>query len=395
MNSTENGSQLEAQPWYKPHMTAILQTSSIFASSSASGADWREVGRKILESLETVRTENDGMCVGFIYVTNALKDDLPALLTLLKNVTRIQDWHGASAHGVCGSGKSYAEVPAASVLIGRLLPDSFHGFTHAPTDALPDETRAWLSSHAASIVVTHGQLTPHSAAQLSSIRDNHMLYCIGGFSDLHVAKGALTQAPLSGLIFGANTRVMTGISYGCVLTGAPGRITKCSGSVIETINDKPAYQVLYESLREIELEGENRKGNVHAAFPVPGADTSSYLTRNITAADEDTGTITVAHNFARGDTIRFAYRDAMTATMDLTQALTGLYARGSAEMGAANFKPKAILYFGCGARMDAANDEAALIRHVFGDVPMAGFYATGEICNGHVYGYAGIVTLFL
>lgn len=376
-------------------MTAILQTSGQFAATAASGADWREVGRKILEALETIRTEDDGMSLGFIYVTPALKEDLPALLTLLRNVTRIQDWYGSSGFGVCGAGFSFSNEPAASVLIGRLPAGSFHGFGAAPSDTLPDDTLVWLSKNLASVALTHGHFTPAACAQLSSMRDNHMLYCVGGFSDMHIAKNQIAPTPLSGVIFDANARVMTAASYGCVLAGDALRITTCTGNVIETINDKPAYTMLYESLRAIDLEGDNRKGNVHAAFPVPGADTSAYLTRNIIAADEEAGTITVAHQFARGDTIRFAYRDAMTATMDLTHVLTGLYARATNEMGAANFKPKAILYFGCGARMDPANDEAALIKRVFGDVPTAGFYASGEICNGHAYGYSGIVTLFL
>lgn len=376
-------------------MTAILQTSSYFASSTASGSDWRDVGRKILESLESVRTENDGMSLGFVYVTHALKEHLPELLTLLKTVTRIQHWYGSTAHGVCGGGKSFANEMAASVLIGRLAPDSFHGFALTESDTLPEKTLSWLSGHMTSAALTHGHFTQQAAAQLSALRDNHLLYTVGGFSDGHIAKGAVAQTPLSGIIFDSSARVMTAASFGCVLAGDTHRITKCNGTLIETINDKPAYTMLYESLRDIELDGDNRKGNVHAAFPVPGADTSAYLTRNITAADEEAGTITVAHNFVRGDAIRFAYRDAMTATMDLTHVLTGLYARGTAEMGAANFKPKAIIYFGCGARMDQDNDEAALIRRVFGDVPMVGFYASGEICNGHVYGYSGIITLFL
>ena len=62
-------------------MTALLQTSSAFASATAQGADWRDVGRQILEALESIRTPDDGMNIGFLYVTSQLAADLQNLLT--------------------------------------------------------------------------------------------------------------------------------------------------------------------------------------------------------------------------------------------------------------------------------------------------------------------------
>ena len=65
-------------------MTAILQTSTTFASATAFGGDWREVGRELLEALESVRTEGDGMNIGFVYVTSEMMRDLPSLLKLFR-----------------------------------------------------------------------------------------------------------------------------------------------------------------------------------------------------------------------------------------------------------------------------------------------------------------------
>lgn len=36
-----------------------------------------------------------------------------------------------------------------------------------------------------------------------------------------------------------------------------------------------------------------------------------------------------------------------------------------------------------------------LIKDIIGDVPLAGFYASGEAAKGHLYNYTGILTLFL
>jgi len=381
---------------------AVLQTSSAFASASASGADWREVGRKILEALESIRTEADQMNIGFLYTTVDLTPDLPALLSLLKDVTRIAHWYGSTGQGICGNGLSYAGQPAAVAMIGTLPPDSFHGFS-LPDDAhLPGKLQDWMKNRTPSAGFTHGILCAQAASRLRVLRERDGLYAIGGFAGgpdaCHISDGSIVHSEtLSGVFVDSSVTLMTATSFGCAHAGGTGRITKCSGNVIEEINHKPACEALHEAIDSLQLEsGASRSGHVHAAFPVPGSDHGVYLVRNITNADEETGHLSVAHHFEEGDAVRFVYRDRMTATSDLTQVLTGLYGRAADQLGAANTKPKAILYFGCGARMpEDGDDEAQLIKKVFGDVPMAGFYTAAEICNGHVFGYTGILAVFL
>ena len=36
----------------------------------------------------------------------------------------------------------------------------------------------------------------------------------------------------------------------------------------------------------------------------------------------------------------------------------------------------------------------AIVRHALGDVPLAGFFAAGEIARHHLYGYTGVLTVF-
>jgi small ligand-binding sensory domain FIST len=35
-----------------------------------------------------------------------------------------------------------------------------------------------------------------------------------------------------------------------------------------------------------------------------------------------------------------------------------------------------------------------LVRHALGDVPLVGFLSGGEIAHRHLYGYAGVLTVF-
>ena len=390
-----------------------LLTSTAFACMAASGIDWRDIGRKILEKIETVRTEEDGMTIGFLYVTQELGHDMPSLLSLLKNVTRIAHWYGASGQGICGNGVSYVGVPAASVMIGRLPAGSFHGFTLPLNDAtiMPPELQAWMKTHLPVAAITHGVLSASSVTRLGVAREREGLFTVGGFAvghsgGQHVADSAVvSDHPLSGVVVDHTARVLTGTSFGCTPAGVAGRITSCRGNVIETIDNEPAFAFLRRAVDRLKIEEEAEPhGHVHAAFPVVGSDTNILLMRNITAADEKTETLTIAHSFARGDAIQFVWRDRHTTLSDLARTVRGLHARAASETGMPNPKPKAILYFGCGARLPqyegdpaggVADDEADISRVVMGDVPMAGFYTAAEICNGHVFGYTGVIVLFL
>jgi small ligand-binding sensory domain FIST len=57
------------------------------------------------------------------------------------------------------------------------------------------------------------------------------------------------------------------------------------------------------------------------------------------------------------------------------------------------------IYVSCAGRggphFGAPSAELQLIRHALGDVPLVGFFAGGEIAHQHVYGYTGVLTVFV
>jgi small ligand-binding sensory domain FIST len=60
--------------------------------------------------------------------------------------------------------------------------------------------------------------------------------------------------------------------------------------------------------------------------------------------------------------------------------------------------PKGGLYISCLGRGRSLfgdnSEEMKIISEVFGDIPLVGFYANGEIAGQRLYGYTGILTLF-
>ena len=57
------------------------------------------------------------------------------------------------------------------------------------------------------------------------------------------------------------------------------------------------------------------------------------------------------------------------------------------------------LYISCAGRggphFGAPGAELQLVRHALGDVPLVGFFAGGEIARHHLYGYTGVLTVFV
>jgi small ligand-binding sensory domain FIST len=56
------------------------------------------------------------------------------------------------------------------------------------------------------------------------------------------------------------------------------------------------------------------------------------------------------------------------------------------------------IYVSCSGRggphFGGASAELQIIQHALGDVPLAGFFAGGEIARHHLYGYTGVLTVF-
>src|SRR5262249_1716542 len=120
-------------------------------------------------------------------------------------------------------------------------------------------------------------------------------------------------------------------------------------------------------------------------------DTGDYLVRNLMGIDPRQGWIAIAENVAPGDPIVFCRRDADSARRDMQRMLGQLAGRLSGQ-------PKAGGYVSCCARgatlVDEQDVEAAMIRETFGDIPLIGFFANGEISRDRVYGHTGVLTLF-
>lgn len=402
-------------------------TSTHFVSTIATGENWRDISKKILEQLESVKTDGFRPNVGFLYVTESLAADAGSIITLFKSVTGIEHWTGCVALGVCGNGIEYMNVPAISVLAGQVEKDHVRGFHAAGPNfkKLHNELEPWLNTHDPMLVVVHADpfVDSHPAAALEEIDEMVGGFMVGGLSSSRKESAIFSKEAMpggiSGLVFSQDVLVATALSQGYTPMGSLHEISRTDDHVIGYLDGRMPFEVFSEDMRTMAeqrlgykpldaiIKGDLQpdlsnilSGAVHVAFPVAGSDQKDYLVRNIMAIDPDTGIMAVGEVIEDGMKMMFVHRDDETVRNDLASTLVTLHKRVLHERG--SFTPKAALYISCVARMsvpfaggDKAGGEMALLREVLGDIPVAGFYAGGEVSNNRLYGYTGLLTLFL
>ena len=161
-----------------------------------------------------------------------------------------------------------------------------------------------------------------------------------------------------------------------------------------TLDNRPALEVLKEEIGEILARDLTRiGGHIFAAFPIEGSDTGDYLVRNLMGFDPDQGVLAVGDYLEEEKSLMFCRRDGNTARADMQRMLERLRRRvGQDEI-------RGGVYVSCLGRgrhqFGEDSEELKMIQDALGDFPLVGFFASGEIYHGRLYGYTGVLTLFL
>jgi len=382
---------------------------------AAAAPAWATVAKGCLEALGELP---EGASLGFVYATDALAADLGSIVTFLRERSGIAAWVGTVGLGVMASGVEFYDRPALSVLVAALPEDAFRAF--APVSAAPGDGGlgafraahgAWIARHRPILGVVHGD--PSNAAVtdiVEGVAAATSAFLVGGLTASagelpQIAEGGLasgrvsgssvSKGGVSGVLISSEQLVVAGLSQGCTPIGAAHVITEAEGArgLVKTIDDRPAVEVLRDEVGELLARDLRRIGGyIFAGLPIPGSDTGDYLVRNVIGLDLERGWLQIGAELRAGDRLLFCRRDHQTARADLKRMLEDLRERAGAA-------PRGALYFSCVARgrhlFGRQSEELRLIRETFGDMPLTGFFANGEICNNRLYGYTGVLTLLL
>jgi small ligand-binding sensory domain FIST len=342
----------------------------------------------------------EGANLGLLYATAELSEDLSSILTSLCEQTCVESWVGTVGLGIAASGVEYHGRPAIAVLVGALPEDSFRVFEPVRGDlrSFKDTHGAWVAQHHPVFGIVHGDpRTPRLDGILDELTAVTSTFLVGGLTagpdDFPQIAGQIGAGGLSGVLFAPELPVVAGLSQGCTPISEVRTITKAEQNVIMTIDGRPALEVFKEDIGELLARDLRRVGGyIYAAFPVAGTDTGDYLVRNLVGIDLERGWIAVGELVEEGKRLMFCRRDHESAEQDLKRMLADVKRR-------AETPPKAAVYYSCVARgpnlFGPQSEELKLVRDALGDLPLVGFYANGEISNNRLYGYTGVLALFL
>ncbi|WP_433733220.1 FIST signal transduction protein [Nocardia sp. CA-129566] len=171
------------------------------------------------------------------------------------------------------------------------------------------------------------------------------------------------------------------VSQGCRPIGYPYIVTGARGALITELGGRPPFDRLREMVEVLPPDQQElvTRGlqigivvDEHLATPGQG----DFLIRGLLGADPSSGAIEIGELVEVGTTVQFQVRDAVGADEDLRAALVHM---GSDLPG----RPAGALLFTCNGRgrrmFGVADHDAATIEDLLDGIPLAGFFAAGEI----------------
>jgi small ligand-binding sensory domain FIST len=182
-----------------------------------------------------------------------------------------------------------------------------------------------------------------------------------------------------GVSIAGNVDVGCVVSQGCRPIGRTLTVTRAHGNVIEELDGRPALQVLHdvgmalgEAERQLMTKGLLLGTVIDSEKKHVGR--GDFLVRGVLGFDRGKESIAVGDVPSPGQTVQFHVRDAVAAAEDLQLLL-------DAEV--MDDRPLAALLFTCNGRgrrlFGEVGHDTRVIAERLGRVPLAGFFAAGEI----------------
>jgi small ligand-binding sensory domain FIST len=120
-----------------------------------------------------------------------------------------------------------------------------------------------------------------------------------------------------------------------------------------------------------------------------------FLIKNVVGIDPNAGAIAIGDYVRAGQTVQFHVRDEDSADADLRSLL------GQARESTAS-PPAGALLFTCNGRgtrlFSVDNHDASAVQNAYSGIPLAGFFAQGELGpvggKNYIHGFTASVALF-
>jgi small ligand-binding sensory domain FIST len=386
-----------------------------FAAALSTAAD---TGRAVIEAcsqaLEQLRGKPD---LAFVFFSTHHAEAARALNAAAWQTLQAGRLLGCSGESIVGNDQEIENGPAVSVWLARwdrpVQETPFHLVLERTSDGptllgWPDEL-AGAPADEAFVLLLGDPFTFPVELMFQHLEAEHRgLRVMGGMASGGRAPGEcvlmlddrIPDQGAVGVLVRGPVKVRSVVSQGCRPIGKPMVVTKGRENLLLELGGKSAgeqLQELWQGLSERdqqlvqrglhvgrvinEYQGEFRRGD--------------FLVRNVVGFDPKSGAVAITDRVRVGQTVQFHVRDAVSADEDLHELLR-LDASAHAN------KPGGALLFTCNGRgrnlFPQPHHDATVIRQEAGPVPLAGFFAQGELGpvggQNFIHGFTVSVALF-
>jgi small ligand-binding sensory domain FIST len=395
-------------------MSSVTSTALHCAAALSTSLQWKDA---LCEAVNTARESLPGaadLAILFFSPHHAAAADLIAAEACqLLGTTNLL---GCTGESIVGTNREVEDEPALSLWLAhwpgvRLTPMHLKFERTAEGGALegwPDELSGDWTAGSFLIVLGEPFSFPADFLLERMNEDRPKIPVIGG-----MASGA-AQPGENRLLLGPSThaegaiavhvsgpvRLQTVVSQGCRPIGRPFVVTKAERNILYELGGKPALaqlRAIFETLPTSEqrlVQTALHVGRVVSEYQ-ERFEQGDFLVRNVVGIDASTGAIAIGDYLRPGQTVQFHIRDWEAADAELAQLLADAQRKCHAP-------PAGALLFTCngrGTRMfPQPNHDADAVARALGSIPLAGFFAQGEIGpigqHNFMHGFTASIGLF-
>ncbi len=413
-----------------------------FAHAHATHPQWAMAAALVLAQLRAQMTlpgHASAPTLGLIYITDHYAAHAQDILDhLCDQLPEVVDWAGTVGVGIASNNVEYFDEPALAVMLCDLPADQYRVFSGvAPLRA------SGSRFHAQSALVHADPGEPELAELIGELAASTGAgYLFGGLTASRAAAVQFAQSAqghlrgqgaagnvfaggLSGVAFGPDVQLISRVTQGCQPVSPERTITACDGHVVLELDHRPALECLLDDL-QISLDdpqpalakvrrtlvGLRAAGLEAGSMRRGGLLGDDTLVRHIIGLDPSRRAVAVAHPLETGLRLSFCERHAQAARSDLVRICAEIREEIETPEVALHETPQAApaslpakrqiagaVYVSCSGRggphFGGPSAEMQIVRRALGDVPLVGFFAAGEIAGRNVYGYTGVLTVFV
>ena len=356
--------------------------------------------------------------LGLVFMTPRFFPFAKQVLEILRVHARIPLLAGCSSTGLVAGAEEIEDHGGVALALYALPGASLEGyhFTQSQVED-SDAPDFWPAASGVAVTGTNGWLAfldPFHLDAESWLRSWNQAYApvpvFGGLASGVPAEQA-TQIYLNGEVYeeggvaisvGGDVKLAGVISQGCTPIGETWTLTRVEQNLIHRIANRPAYEVLAETVNQLSAEDQRKaSGNLFIGLVVneylEDFQRGDFLVRNLLGGDPKTGVLVVGALPRSGQTMQFQRRDATGASEDMSELLE----RAQLQLGSAT------IYGGClcccngrGKNLfGRSGHDARMVRKQFGEIGLAGFFCNGEIgpvgAKNFLHGYTASLALFV